>query len=93
VAGIVAGDADDPLVAHQAAGLGVGGVTLPDVHAVAVEFGGKVRPVVEDKGGAALLHDRPQDAHGVADRRVIGVLEAQLHGGDIAGIKRGGELQ
>jgi hypothetical protein len=54
------------------------------MHPVAIELGRKIRPVVHDKGDAALLRDRQEDAGGTADRRIVDILEAQLQARDIA---------
>jgi len=58
------------------------------MHPVALELGGKIRPVIHDEGDAALLRDRQQDAGGATDRRIVDVLEAQLQARDIAAGER-----
>jgi hypothetical protein len=62
------------------------------MHPVAIELGGKIRPVIHDEGDAALLRDRQQDAGGATDRRIVDVLEAQLQARDIAAGERLFEL-
>jgi len=58
------------------------------MHPVAIELGGKIRPVIHDEGDAALLRDRQQDAAGATNRRIVDVLEAQLQARDIAAGER-----
>jgi hypothetical protein len=58
------------------------------MHPVAIELGGKIRPVVHDEGDAVLLCDRQQDPGGAADRRIVDVLKAQLQTRDIAAGER-----
>src|SRR5438132_7845186 len=55
---VAAGHPDDAVGAEQAARLGIGHVFLADMDAVAIEFGGKVGPVVHDEGDTALSRDR-----------------------------------
>ena len=97
---VVAGDADDGVLADDAAGLGVGGVLLADMDAVAAGFGGDVGAVVDEEGDAALLGDGPQAVAGPADevglRRLVGVarrLQPHLHAGDVAGVEGFGQLR
>jgi hypothetical protein len=58
------------------------------MHPVAIELGGKVRPVVHDEGDAVLLCDRQQDPGGAANRRIVDILKAQLQTCDIAAGER-----
>jgi hypothetical protein len=62
------------------------------MHPVAIEFGGKIRPVVHDEGDTVLLCDRQQDPGGAANRRIVDVLQAQLQTRDIAAGERLFEL-
>jgi len=55
---------------------------------VAIDLGGKVRPVVHDEGDAVLLCDRQQDPGGAANRRIVDILKAQLQTRDIAAGER-----
>jgi hypothetical protein len=62
------------------------------MHPVAIDLGGKVRPVVHDEGDAVLLCDRQQDPGGAANRRIADILKAQLQTRDIAAGERLFEL-
>ncbi len=56
--------------------------------AVAAQFGGKVRPVIENGGRAVALHDGPQ-AHQQAQPLIVvgNAFEAQLERRDIAALE------
>src|ERR1019366_10413817 len=84
---VMARDADNP-VWQSRAGLGITGILLADMHAVAAQLGGEVGAVIEDEGGAMRLHQRAQHIRGAADLVVAGLLEAQLEGGDVAARQR-----
>jgi hypothetical protein len=58
------------------------------MHPVAIDLGGKVRPVVHDEGDAVLLCDRQQDPGGAANRRIVDILKAQLQTRDITAGER-----
>ena len=81
---VAAGHPDDALGAEEPARLGVRRILLADMHPVAVEFGGKVGPVVHDERDAALLRNRLQDPRGTPDRGVVDLLQPELQAGDIA---------
>ena len=94
MAAVVAGDADNGVLADQAPRLGITGVLLADMDAVATGLGGDVGAVVDDEGDAASLGDRPQRVAGAADEvglggfiGVAGRFQAQLHAGDVAGVE------
>jgi len=58
------------------------------VHAVAAETGGEVGAVVEDDGDGAALRDRQDGRDGAGDLGVRRRLDADLQGGDVAGVQR-----
>jgi hypothetical protein len=62
------------------------------MHPVAAGLEGEIGPVIEQKGDAPPLGQRPQRVDRAADGIVVDILEAQLQAGDVAGIERGGEL-
>ena len=84
----MASDADDPAPSHRGACLGIGGVLLSDMDAVATGGEREVGTIVHQERHAALLRHRAQRVGGAADRVVIGRLEAKLDAGDVAGIER-----
>ena len=86
--GIVAGHADDGVVSDDLAGLGAGHVLLADVDAVAAGLGGEPGVVVEQEGHAAVLRHGPQTIDGAPQLRVADALQAELHGGHVAGFER-----
>ena len=90
--GIVAGDANDLVEPQQAPGFLVGGVFLADMDPVGVQGEGEVRPVVHDKGDAAILRDRAEPAADFHDFFVRQVLQAQLQAGDVARVQRGRKI-
>jgi hypothetical protein len=67
-------------------------VLLPDMRAVAAGGAGEIGPVVQQEGHVAGLRNGTQQLDRAPHRIVIGILEAQLHGADIAGIERHGKL-
>ena len=86
----MAGHADDGLVAKQCARVIIGGIFLSDMHAVAAEFYGKIRPIVHDEGHVMTLGDRQQGCRCPSDgivRRgcLVGVLEPELQTGHVPG--------
>jgi hypothetical protein len=62
------------------------------MHAVAPRRQREVGTVVHEESDAALLRDGPERVGGAADRVVVGLLEAKLDRGDVAGIERAREL-
>src|SRR6185312_7362105 len=87
VPAVMTGDADDA-AGQQPPRLGVGGILLADMDAVAAQFGGKVGPVVQDEGSAGRLYHGAQRIHRAADFLIADVLQAQLERGDIAAFQR-----
>ena len=88
MARIVAGDADDA-VAQRLAGIGIGGILLADMDAVAAGLEGEVGAVVQQNGDAAPLRRRAQHVHHATQIVVGQVLQADLDTGDVAGIQGG----
>jgi len=60
----LAGHTDLAVGPDDPARLGIGHVLLADMHAIAIELHGEVRPIVQDEGDAALLADRAQRVGG-----------------------------
>jgi hypothetical protein len=86
--GVVAGDADDRVGAHEPPCLCIGRVLLSDVYAVATCVAGKFGTVVEDEGDLPRLGDRAQEIARAPCLVIAGVLEAELHTGDVAALER-----
>ena len=72
---VMAGDADNA-IGKKPPGFGVRGVFLADMDAVAAQFRGEIRPVVQDEGGAGRLHHRAQRIYRAADLVTAGIFQA-----------------
>ena len=88
---IVAGDADDGIVADQGARLVIGGIVLAHVNPVAAGLGGEIGAVVQEEGDIAGLGDRGKGEGGLPDGVVVDALETKLDAGDLAGIQGQGQ--
>ena len=88
--GAVCGQPDQPFRSDGGAGVGDGGVVLPDVDAVGVHGRHQVGAVVEDEQRAVLGGRRREPPPRGHNRVVGGLLHPQLHDVD-AGAKRAGE--
>ena len=87
----MAGDAQGEAGAEQASGVRGGSVGLADMGAVAAGGRDQVGTVVQQEGDAAGLGDGAQRVDRATPMVVGGFLEAELDGGDVAGIERGGQ--
>ena len=91
VTAVVTGDADDGRWPEQPPRLGIAGILLAEMDAVAAGGFGEIGAVVHQKGDVVLLRHRHQRIRGAADRIVGGFLQAKLQAGDIAGVERQGK--